>query len=419
MESKIKEKFSAYQIKIFLFCWGAYTCAYLNRVNMSIAIPGISADLGISITETGLIAGSFLWTYAIGQLINGWLGDKIPSRYMIGIGLSISALCNFVFSLTDNYYIMIIVWAMNGISQSMLWAPIVHTLSMNFSGNRLMRVSFGMSFTLVFGYLISWTSSSILQSIFNWRMIFLIPSLIVMVFCVIWFSFFKVNPKEYAVCANEKLNENDKKINSIPIYKNKGVMYLILFVVLGAIMHGVIKESINIWLPTMLENVKGFSMESTLGILFIVPIINFMGIFLSKFISLKTKANSYATIVVITVISLIFSIVLLFTQQFSAYILVAVTIILFGLMFAMNPIFTSFLPLTFSKWKVVSTMAGLIDFAIYLGAAFASMLTGYLFEKSGWFAVTIMWFAALVLCLIFTLLSNKVYKNNSKAVVKQ
>jgi OPA family glycerol-3-phosphate transporter-like MFS transporter len=311
---------------------------------------------------------------------------------------------------------MSVVWALNGISQSMLWAPIIHTLSMNFEGDRLLRVSFGMSFTLVFGYLVSWTSSSILQAVFDWRMIFLIPSIIVAIFCLIWFLFFKENPKEFIVYPKEDeiLSDKGEKIKQKPIYKNKGVMYLIIFVVLGAIMHGVIKESINIWLPTMLENVKGFSMESTLGVLFIVPVINFSGIFLSKFISSKTKANSYATIVVITVISLVFSVILLFTQQFSAYILIVFTIILFGLMFAMNPIFTSFLPLTFSKWKVVSTMAGVIDFAIYLGAAFASLLTGYLFEKSGWFAVTVMWFAALVLCLIFTILSNKIYKNNKK-----
>jgi sugar phosphate permease len=58
-------------------------------------------------------------------------------------------------------------------------------------------------------------------------------------------------------------------------------------------------------------------------------------------------------------------------------------------------------------------MAGVIDFAIYLGAAFASLLTGYLFEKSGWFAVTVMWFTALVLCFVFVLLSNKMYKKNN------
>jgi sugar phosphate permease len=173
----------------------------------------------------------------------------------------------------------------------MLWAPIVHTLSMNFKDDRLMRVSFGMSFTLVFGYLISWTSSSVLQTVFNWRTVFIIPSVIVAIFCLIWFLFFKENPDEFIVSdkTDEIKNDRTEKIKESPIYRNKGVMLLILFVVLGAIMHGVIKESINIWLPTMLENVKGFSMESTLEYCSSFRLLTFQVFFFQSSYQLKQR----------------------------------------------------------------------------------------------------------------------------------
>ena len=94
---KIREKFTSKQTLIFVLCLIAYSCAYLNRLHISIAIPSMR-DIGINNDEAGIITMSFFWTYAIGQLISGWLGDRIPPKYMIGVGLGMSSVCCFILS---------------------------------------------------------------------------------------------------------------------------------------------------------------------------------------------------------------------------------------------------------------------------------------------------------------------------------
>ena len=123
--------------KVFILCWLAYACAYLCRVNMSIAIPSISQSLGYSKTSLGLVGSSFFWAYGIGQLINGYIGDRISGRIFIFFGLLVSALINIFFGLAPTLVVMVILWMFNGYFQSMLWGPIVRILSRWFHRRRI------------------------------------------------------------------------------------------------------------------------------------------------------------------------------------------------------------------------------------------------------------------------------------------
>ncbi|MGI6344708.1 MAG: hypothetical protein ACOX18_06575 [Bacillota bacterium] len=52
---------------------------------------------GLSKASLGIIGSSFFWTYAPGQVTNGFLGDRVSSRWFIGLGLVSSALLNLWF----------------------------------------------------------------------------------------------------------------------------------------------------------------------------------------------------------------------------------------------------------------------------------------------------------------------------------
>ncbi|MCF2436180.1 hypothetical protein LV779_24800 [Streptomyces thinghirensis] len=47
-----------------LLSFGAITINYLDRANLSIALPSMQEELGLSKTVTGLLLGAFFWTYA-------------------------------------------------------------------------------------------------------------------------------------------------------------------------------------------------------------------------------------------------------------------------------------------------------------------------------------------------------------------
>lgn len=65
MELKDSE-FSPKQKATLFFVFAAYVCTYLIRVNISIALP-LLGEMGMSATKQGILSGSFLWCYAVGN----------------------------------------------------------------------------------------------------------------------------------------------------------------------------------------------------------------------------------------------------------------------------------------------------------------------------------------------------------------
>ena len=118
-----------WQPRIFFVLWITYASFYLGRVNFSVAMPGIMAEFGWTRADVGAIGTALFWAYAVGQFINGQLGDRYGARVLITIGLTISALMNLLFGFSQALGMMIIIWAVNGYAQSMGWAPIVKTLA--------------------------------------------------------------------------------------------------------------------------------------------------------------------------------------------------------------------------------------------------------------------------------------------------
>ena len=401
-------KFTPRQKLIAFLCFGAYLSAYLIRVNISIALPDISKFLGNSDNSSiGYIPGAFFWTYALGQLISGWVGDRVSPRYMIFIGLSSSALINILFSFASSFPVMVILWAMNGVFQSMLWAPIMKTIVLNFDGIRLGKMTFLMSMTLVVGYSLSWSASTIIKTFLNWHYVFLIPSLFSGFFSVVWLIFYKKEQK-IPTFGKKTLTSNFRSLFSMKYF----LVTVILMLVVG-LFHGIIKESINTWLPTMMESFGSFSLSSTLGVLVVVPVVNFIGIVLMRTIMSRGKLNSFYTIFILLLISLGISLLASFLS-FSTVALIVMTVALSGLTFASNPVLTAFFPIEFSKWNCVSTVAGTVDCVIYLGAALSSPLTGFLANGSDWSRVTVMWSVVLFIAVI----ASAILKNASSAFFK-
>src|ERR1700761_5292205 len=53
---------------------------YLDRVNLAAAAGPIKAELGLSNTTLGVAFSAFGYTYAIFQIVGGWLADRMGAR---------------------------------------------------------------------------------------------------------------------------------------------------------------------------------------------------------------------------------------------------------------------------------------------------------------------------------------------------
>jgi sugar phosphate permease len=102
------------------FCYLFY---YTGRQTFGFAIPGIQAEFGFTKQSMGWISAAMLWGYAVGQSINGNLGDKFGGKRMMVAGAILSFAANWAFSFAGGFISMLLIWCANGFFQSMGFAP--------------------------------------------------------------------------------------------------------------------------------------------------------------------------------------------------------------------------------------------------------------------------------------------------------
>ena len=170
-----------------MFCYLFY---YTGRQTFGFAIPGIQAELGLEKQTLGWISAAMLWAYAAGQMINGNLGDKFGGRRMMCLGAVASFVLNWVTSFGIGFKSLATAWGMNGLAQSMGWAPGSRLVSNWFGAHERGR-AFGM-YVLAAGLssVLSFITSLIVLDVLHldWRWIFRLPVVLMLLGgLVVWF----------------------------------------------------------------------------------------------------------------------------------------------------------------------------------------------------------------------------------------
>ena len=120
--------------------FAGYAGYYVCRSNLSVAGPLLLADptLGVSKDWLGLVAAVGLVAYAAGKLVNGFLADRLGGRLLFLVGLFGSAACVAGLPLVPPASAgFLAVWAANRFAQSMGWGGVVQLAARWFPANRL------------------------------------------------------------------------------------------------------------------------------------------------------------------------------------------------------------------------------------------------------------------------------------------
>ena len=109
------------RILTFALTWLAYAAYYLCRTNYSIVKGAVAAEFGFDTLRLGTIDTAYLTLYAVGQFVNGVVGDRIGGRLLVASGLFATAALNLTFGLGGGYTLFLVAYALNGWAQSAGW----------------------------------------------------------------------------------------------------------------------------------------------------------------------------------------------------------------------------------------------------------------------------------------------------------
>ncbi|HUT22837.1 MAG TPA: MFS transporter [Sumerlaeia bacterium] len=189
-------KMRRWQIRVFSTVYVTYFSYYLCRYNMPVAKTTFTNAFQWSAEEFGAVFTALTLLYAVGQFVNGQLGDRFGARIVSSIGVLGSVLmnlCVFALVMTANpatadhrriLWLHIFFWGANGFFQSMGWSPMVRVMAHWFPVEGRGKVT-GLVGTC---YQLGAAAASLLAIFLtgfyvtklsgDWRMVFLVPAVI-------------------------------------------------------------------------------------------------------------------------------------------------------------------------------------------------------------------------------------------------
>jgi MFS transporter, OPA family, sugar phosphate sensor protein UhpC len=107
-----------WRTSVFLSITLGYTIFYVTRLPTSVAkVPMISAS-ALSVGQAALLDTAFLWTYAIGKTVNGFIADRVSVRLFFATALLVTAGANLMFGTSSYFVVFLLAWVVNGWAQS-------------------------------------------------------------------------------------------------------------------------------------------------------------------------------------------------------------------------------------------------------------------------------------------------------------
>lgn len=172
-----------------------YFAYYLCRYNYPLALPFIKAEFGTSAFQIGLIATALTLGYGFGQLINGFLTDRIGPKIIMTFGGIIAAVANLLMGANLVFSLFILIWAVNGYFQAMGYPATCKLISNWFPKENERGKPLGMSEMFQSAASIAIIPFSAFLAIsFGWRYIFFIPAFILFALSLVNYVFGRDSP---------------------------------------------------------------------------------------------------------------------------------------------------------------------------------------------------------------------------------
>ncbi len=400
-------------------CTLVYFGSYMTRQNFGVmllyVIGNFSASTGIPSDDMSVklsvILTAMTISYGIGQVVCGFIGDKIKPQYMLTAGLGLASVTNLLMAMpfisnAGNIVLMAILWAVNGVAHSMLWPPIVRIMSMYLTddeyGYSAVRISWGSQFATIILYL--GCPLLVTYAKLSWRTVILICAIVGAAIDILWTVLY---PKFLQDPLKESIKKADgKKSGGVPLPVFVIVPLICIF--FGIILQGIMRDGVTNWTPKLLDDT--FNLGEALStvsavVLAIFSIISFTAY---DFIHRKLFKNEVFCAGIIFAFTAVLSLAVLamFIFEINSAIL---SILLMGIIVAnthgINLMLITVVPKRFIKSGKVSLFSGVLNACTYIGAAVGNVAFAWLstISSSGeadsvnWTPVVISWVAISIL----------------------
>ena len=395
-----------------------YLFFYNGRQNINLVMAQMAEGLGSSTAALGVVSSALFWCYAFGQLINGRLGAFLGYKRFMMVGIIASAVLNVVISFQHSIPVIAVLWGLNGYFQSMVWANGLGILNKWWPKEKR---GFASGLTTAFsGFAQVVTYLTILLCLtlnpeWGWRAAFRYPMIPMVLMLVAFYFFFKEKPEDVGLAPFEEPDAAAAQRDAVleADIKKKGFLYpykvlftepkVLVFCLISAIA-GVGRYGLLTWIPTYFSEVMGLSIKDGIFSSILLPFGQACAMFVFPLITDKVFRGKREPMLALAAI--VACLGLCFFPFIKNQTVASVMLFVLGVAAMVTGVI----------WAIAgemggrafsSTIVGVLDWAVYMGAAVQAMVFGFVKDAFGWPAVFVAIGVLYVILLVLTLFARK------------
>lgn len=382
--------------------WLVFFVAFLDRVNLSVAMPLISKDFNFTPEQSGYVLGAFFITYTLFQIPGGIMGDKIGPKKVMTFALVWWSVMTIATGLARGFSHFYLVRVLFGIGEG-VHPPCAFKLNSNWFPNRE-RATANAIFTSAnsLGPAVAPPLAVAIIGTWGWHSIFYIFGLLGFIIIPLWLYAVKNGPEEDNRITQKELDyiksgqqetsvdAGDEKVGISSIFKNPNTWLLALaYFTFLCTFYGLMT-----WLPSYLVKARGFALVK-MGIFAGLPFLT-LGVAqpIGGWISDKLlNGRRKMQVIVANLIAapVLYGVISAETEQGAMAALVCAGFIM-GLAF--GPFWA--MPMECVKRKFSGTSSAVMNTGGNIGGIVSPIVIGYLVGGSGYNAAFTYMVAALV-----------------------
>jgi MFS family permease len=389
-----------------------YTIAFIDRTNISLALPRISRDLHLDPQQAGTVAGIFFWGYLALQIPGGHLAKHWSPKKFISVLLVAWSIFAVGCGLARTYRELLFLRLLLGVAESGVFPATLILLSHWFSRAERARANAMWLLCLPGAVILSSPFSGWMLDHWGWRIMLIAEGALPLAWLAIWLAFIQDHPAEahWLPPAERDSLVANLAAEAAALECSESVPYLRALMrpqvlVLAAIYFCFVSGQMGLlfWLPSATENFKKLSSLHT-GLVYTFPfIIGAFALLLVARHSDKTRERRKhaSAAMLLGGVFILLAVAVIAYSPLLAFAFITLSGI--GAFAPMGPFWA--IPTETLPAKTVGSVMGFVNAIGNLGAYFAPLIVGYLNKMTGNFVSGFAYLGAITivggaLCLL-------------------
>ena len=161
---------------------------YVDRGDLATAAPLMKDELRLSAGQIGFLFSAFYWTYIPGQLLAGWLAERINAYRTLALGLALWSVATAAAGLASGFAIFIALRLVLGVGESAIFPCSSKLIAQQIPSHRLGVANGAMATGLALGPAFGTFFGGMLMAHYGWRATFVLFGLVSLLWLVPWLN---------------------------------------------------------------------------------------------------------------------------------------------------------------------------------------------------------------------------------------